>query len=746
MRPTSRRIEPRPAAALTLACVLAGGTASGAGRAPPVQDAVTGLETITVYARRLTPITEVAATVTVIDAARIEATLVGDVADLVRYEPGLAVRNDPFRFGLDTFAIRGLGGNRVAVEIDDIPAAGGFAVGSYADSGRAFVDPFFLRRVEFLRGPASSLYGSDAIGGVVAMSTLAPADLRSRDAPGTLALRAQAGYSSDDEGWQAGLLGAGRGGPGDWLLGYVRREGRELDTAAQVTPDPRDYTSDAVMAKYALPAVPGGELVLAFEAGVVEQQTSVDAFRGVGRFVNTTALEGDDRMQRQRASVQQSLGAAGRWFDSAQWRAYWQATVTDQDTYELRKAAPPRTPAVQLDRRFDFDESTIGFEFSAVRSFDGARRVHDVVYGVDASRSRLEERRDGLQTTIATGATTSVILGESFPLRDLPLTDVTEIGAYVQDHISQPGSRWTLIPALRADYYALDPSTDRIYREDNPSSRPVRVDEVSFAPKLGLTFAVADGLLAFFQYAHGFRSPPPEDVNIGLEIPLFRVRAVPNPDLQPEDSDGFELGLRFTGSAWTGTVSAFRTDYDNFIESKVNIGVDPATGVTLFQSRNVAEARIDGIEASLRWDGAAFDPRFDGWSARFAASWTRGRDLVRDQPLNSIEPPRAVLGARYEAPAAKWAGELALTLVEAQRQVDRSLANLYRTDGYATLDLFAEWRFDARLRLTVGLFNLTDQDYVQWADVRGRTADDPLLPYYTRPGFNAAATMYLYVR
>ena len=83
------------------------------------------------------PVTRVAATVTVIEQARIESTLVSDIRDLVRYEPGLTVRNDPFRFGLDTISIRGLGGNRVAVEIDGIPAAPGFAVGSYADSGRA---------------------------------------------------------------------------------------------------------------------------------------------------------------------------------------------------------------------------------------------------------------------------------------------------------------------------------------------------------------------------------------------------------------------------------------------------------------------------------------------------------------------------------------------------------------------------------------------------------------------------------
>ncbi len=698
------------------------------------------LETVTVYARRVTPLTEVAATVTVIDEARIQTTLTRDIREMVRYEPGLSVRSDPFRFGLDTISIRGLGGNRVAVEIDGIPAAGGFALGSYSDSGRAFVDPMFVHRVEFLRGPASSLYGSDAIGGIVAMSTLTARNLLQGSTDG-LAMRTEAGFASDDEGWHAGAVAAGSAGPGEWLLGYVRREGHEVETAADVEPDPRDYASDSFMAKYAFPSVPGGALTLAFEAGEIEQQSTVNAFIGVGRFINTTALSGDDRLGRRRASVEQALGPAGKWFDSAEWRLYWQATTTDQDTDETRKAVPPRTPAVRLDRSFDFDESTFGVEFAAVRRFDGRRVGHEVVYGLEATRARIEEMRLGTQTVIATGQTSNVILGETFPLRDLPLSDVTEIGIFAQDDITIGGSRWTVIPALRVDYYELDPEMDTIYREDNPATTPVGVDEVSVSPKLGVTYRIADDLHAFFQYARGFRSPPPEDVNIGLEIPLFRYRAVPNPDLQAETSDGFELGLRSTGEAISFTASMFQTAYDDFIESRVNLGTD-ASGVTLFQSQNVAEARIYGAELSALANVGIWWDSLDGWTGRLAASWTWGDDLVCDKPLNSIDAPRMVLGLRYDAPSQRWGTELAITAVEAQRDVDTSTVDLYRTDGYATVDLLAEWRLSPRLHLNVGLFNLTDEEYIDWADVRGRANDDTLVPYYTQPGFNASAALH----
>ena len=697
------------------------------------------LETVMVYARRLTPVSRVAATVTVIDQARIETTLATDIRELVRYEPGLSVRNDPFRFGLDTISVRGLGGNRVAVEVDGIPAAGAFAVGSYADSGRAYVDAAFVDRVEFLRGPASSLYGSDAIGGVVAMTTFTPEMLLTRG-EGEHAVRTDAGYDSASDGWRAAVLAAGTIGEAKWLVGYSRREGHESDTAADVVPNPSEYTSDSALLKVT-GAVPGGPLTLTAEAGRSQQATDVDAFLGVGRFLNTTALAGDDEMLRYRVSLGQALTGANAAFDSADWSAYWQGTETDQETYEVRRAVPPRTPPVQLDRTFTFDESTIGFEFTAVKSLGSGSIVHDVVYGFEATRSELDELRDGLQTNLTTGATTPTILGETFPLRDLPLSTVVEVGAFVQDEVQFDDARWTLVPALRVDYYDLTPETDRIYREDNPATAPAGVDEVSFAPKLGATYRISDRVGVFFQYAHGFRSPPPEDVNIGLEVPLFNIRAIPNPNLRPETSDGFEAGLRLTGSPVALTASVFQTEYGDFIESKVNLGVDPATGVTLFQSQNVAEARIYGAEFDARADGSAWSPRLEGWSGRLAGSWIRGEDLTRDVPLNSIDPPRLVLSVRYDAPSTRWGSELALTAVEAQREVDRSRADLYRTDGYATLDWLANVSLGPRLRLNVGLFNLTDTAYIEWSDVRGRVADDPLVPYYTRAGFNASASL-----
>lgn len=728
----------RPAA--TAVAILAGAVVAPplAAAADPVR---TELETITVYARRLTPIEQVAASVTVIDWQQIERTLSSDVKQLVRYEPGLTVRNDPFRFGLDTFSVRGLGGNRVAVEIDGVPAAGGFAVGSYSDTGRSFIDLAFVDRVEFLRGPASSLYGSDAIGGIVAMTTVQARDLLQTSGARS-GLRSAAGYAGVDHGWHVSLIGAVQAGPGSLLAGYVRREGREPGTAADVRPDPRDYTLDSVLVKYRFENLSSGPLTLTAEGGRARQDTAVDAFLGVGRFAATTRLVGDDSADRYRLSVDQSR-STGAWYDTLDWRVYVQGTDTSQDSFETRRAVPPRTPPLQIDRQFRFEDRTWGLEATVVDDVRAGRIGHAVVYGFEASRTRIDEVRDGLQTNLTTGAVTNVILGETLPVRDLPVSDVTKIGLFAQDQVSTPGMAWALTPALRVDYYELDPRPDATYRQDNPNSTAVGLREVSIAPKLGVTRRFSDTLGGFLQYSRGFRSPPPEEVNIGLEIPLFNVRAIPNPDLRAETSDGYEVGLRWRPSLGEVTASVYDNEYRDFIESKVNLGRDPATGVTLFQSQNVARARIYGAELSATLRGEALAPALRGWTGRLTAAWSSGADLEQREPLNSVDPPSAVLGLRYDAASGRWGTEWTVTAVEAKSRVDDTPVDLYQPGGYATLDWVANVDLGRGLSLRAGVFNLTGTRYIEWADVRGRAAGDPLIPYYTRPGRNLSLTLRL---
>lgn len=135
---------------------------------PEEEITVTG--TRTARPTRLTP-----GSIAVIDADKIDQNLSQDLRDLFRYEPNISVGNNR-RYGLQDINIRGLGGNRVLILNDGIRLPTQFSFGT-SSLGRDYVDIESLQRVEVVRGPASALYGSDALGGVVSFRTIDPEDL-----------------------------------------------------------------------------------------------------------------------------------------------------------------------------------------------------------------------------------------------------------------------------------------------------------------------------------------------------------------------------------------------------------------------------------------------------------------------------------------------------------------------------------------------------------------------------------------
>ena len=191
----------------------------------------------------------VSARISVIDQARIERELVQNIDDLVRYEPGVDVVNQSSRFGRSGISVRGIGGNRVQIEVDGVATSDYFSIGSFSNASRDFVDVDSLKQVEIIRGPASALFGSDALGGVVSFVTKGPADyLVDRD----WYLGASGGYNDVDNSVVGSATAAGRAGEWSWMVRANARDGEERDVEGA---DPHQFDSLNVLAKltYGLP-------------------------------------------------------------------------------------------------------------------------------------------------------------------------------------------------------------------------------------------------------------------------------------------------------------------------------------------------------------------------------------------------------------------------------------------------------------------------------------------------------------
>jgi len=685
------------------------------------------------------PLSEVAAQVTVIDIDDIREGMAEDLDGLLKYEPGLDMETAGTRFGASSINIRGIGGNRVAIEIDGIPVRDQFAIGAYSNGGRALVEPDRIKRVEVLHGPASVMYGSNALGGVVAITTWDPTDLLSAtDNSAWFGLRG--GYQGANDSWVGSGMAAWGEGAHGFLAAATYRDGHELDNQApaEIPDDPQDWDSRDFMFRYTYDTNGGNQLRLSAQSTERDVKTEINSLLGYGRrFRNTTELLGDDHDESRRLSLDY-LFSAGGW-EQGTLRVFDVNHDTDQLSREERaKGVNP----VDISRRFLYGQDISGVELNLFREVIWGSSLHRISTGAQWKRTDITEMRDGLQTSLLDGSSTNVILGEELPVRDFPISQTDEYGIFLQDEISLADGRWEVSPALRWDRYELEPKPDQLWLEDNPDTPVVAVSENQMTPRLGILFHPSDRWTFYGQYSQGFRAPPFEDANIGFDIPLFGFRAIPNPDLKSETSEGIELGMRHITGSSSLSLTLFDTDYDDFIESRVLIGVDPATGDLIFQSRNIDKARIYGVDIRYDQDLSAWHPSMQGWMLNLAAYRAQGDNRQTDQPLNSIAPPQAVLGLSWVSADGAWdfAANGTFTAAKKQSDIDQTDGERFATPSWEIVDLTAGWRPSGRWELRVGIFNLGDKTYWRWLEVANMEADDPMIALLSRPGRSYSVT------
>ncbi|MEM8816904.1 MAG: TonB-dependent receptor [Pseudomonadota bacterium] len=687
-----------------------------AGSALPIE------ELIVVAHKQARPLHEIAANVSTFDSASLRHELASSVADAFRYAPGIDFETAGSRFGAESINIRGISGNRVAVLLDGVPISDQFNVGSFSNATRDFVNAGFVDQLEVLHGPASALYGSAAIGGVVAMRTANPRALSGAEGQGG---RLVGTWRDDNASWHGTAMQAFAGKSLAVLAGISFRQDEEHDPAAADTNlDRRRSDSQSALLKFVFDDAFGNAWQAGFYRQASDVSSDLNSMLGSGRFRSNTALEGDDNYRTEIVSLEYRFG--GGLFDGGVARAYRQTASVRQHTYDERGLA--RRP-VAIDRYFAFDQDVRGVELNLQKQFSTASLAHRLAFGVEYRRRETEELRDGMSLGLDDGIVSKVLLGEVFPLRDFPISVAKDWGAYLEDTVSL--GRWSLITALRADRYDMTPQVDAVYAEDYPFAEVVSISDAEVSPKLGLIYQLLDTTEIYLQYTQGFRAPPYEDANIGLEIPLFNYRAIPNPDLRSEQSEGFDAGLRWRGVNGKAHFSIFRTEFDDFIESRVRLGPDPVSGRILFQAQNIDTALIEGLEAggSLQLDAVSA-----GLSVDLSLFLARGENRDNGEALNSVAPPQAVASVRWRSANDRWRASLRGTFTDGWSDLDESGGELFEPSGHAVFDLYLARQVGDKVTLRAGILNLGDRTYWSWTDVRGLAPDDPVIPYLSRPG------------
>ena len=706
-------------------------------------------EVVVVGAKTERPLRSTAAQVDVLDRESLDRQQLADLGAISRYAPSLETditgsRASGNRFGSNGLAIRGIGGNRVALELDGVPLPQQFDVGEHADSGRLAVDPAIIKRIEILRGPASALYGSDAIGGVVAIGTFDGRDLVSSGERHYSGLRG--GWFGVDRSASGSATYAWSGTDDSLLLSVGHRAGHERsDKGREVAADQLDFSQWQLFGKWTRHFNGGGHLRVSADYFARETDSDLRTRLGYGRFAASARLRGDDGQSRYRITSEYGLPDFG-WADQADLTLYFQRSHTDQRTDEHRRrrgAAADAPPSTFIERDFLFTERAFGGEIRLRRNFRSGPMTHLLVAGVEWDRRHLRERRDAQQTTLATATTSKNVLGERFPLRDLPLSTTDKAGLFIQDEI-QIGNL-TFIPALRWDSFDLDAQPDDILAAH---VTPVDRDGGELTLRLGAIWQFREDWSAYAHYAEGFRNPPAKDVNLFLDLVTFAgdAKALPNPDLQAEHLRNLEAGIRLRRYGSAIDVAVYHARYDDFIESLALIG-SQTTGaaggrrLSLFQSRNLEKASIHGVELRLQQSLGHFHEALQRWQIEGGLHWARGENDVTDRPLNSVNPLKAVSRFRWESESGTAASELRVTHYGKQGRADFSDATFFVPDAATIVDFVFEWRRPSHLQWRFGVYNAAGKRYWRYADVRRLTAGDPQVEAASQPGAHAALTV-----
>ncbi|NLS12902.1 TonB-dependent hemoglobin/transferrin/lactoferrin family receptor [Vibrio sp. SM6] len=657
-------------------------------------DAMVFDEVVVSATRSNTQIVDTAASVAVISEADIEDNMIESLEDLFKYTPGVSVQTNP-RQGVQSINIRGVEGNRVKVLVDGVSQGNQFTPGgpnsNFINSARVDIDTDLVKAVEIVKGAASSLHGSDAIGGIVAFETKDPADfLKDGDFGG----HAKINYSSKDSSFRESVALANRFGDVETLLAYTRTDGKEVDNFGDKLP--QDASSNDVLAKLHYQVNDSNRI----ELNGMYIRNDGDIVQEYSGYSNGIGTDVKDQYQ---IGIKHIWDINANIVDTLSWQFDWIAKKENGVTKRLKDSNN------NYQRKdYIYDEKGYQVEIQLDKYFTLGNTEHFVVYG--ASYVDKDIKNTNMEYNS---------VGGNKEIFYIPGATEHRYGLFAQDEISLGDFIFT--PGIRYDAFKTKPGDTSKNPSQNPDSDYKTFSDSAVTARLGTVYKLNEQNRVFAQVSQGFRAPDFQELYYSYGNPNHGYINRPNPDLKAEESLSYELGLRNNTAFSNSEVAVFYSDYDNFIDTDTVSGswspMDPA----IIQYVNINKAIIKGVEFSnsVNWD--AFLP-VSGVSTRVAATYTDGEDGNND-PLNSVNPWNLVAGISYDS-VNNWGTTFTVNYMAKKDSSDINGDDVLEKPSATILDLTAYYRPMKDLTLRAGVFNLTNEEYYYWSDVRDLTLEN----------------------
>lgn len=651
-------------------------------------------EVVVTALRAETALADVPGTVHVVDREALQAAAPRTTPDALRGLPSVMVQKTGY--GQGSPYLRGFTGFRTLMMVDGIRLNNS----TFRDGPNQYwntVDPWSVARYEAVLGPASVLYGSDAVGGAVNALSLAPPawtgqaawerTLAARAATADESLQTRAGVrgrATERLGFAAGAtwkkFNDVRGGADVGRQRHTGYEETDFDLRADV-----DFDS-------------GATLTLAHQ-----QVAQDDAWRTHSTFygIDWKGLKaGDDRKRsydQDRALTYLRLADA----DRAGAVAAYRLTLS-------RQAQDERLHRVRADGRRD-ESGVDATTWGAALELESPSALGRWVYGVDVARDAVDSFSRRYQ---ADGSLNKV--EAQGPVGDDATYDL--VGVFVQDTAALFNGALEATPGIRYTYAALD--ADRVL---DPVSGMVGArsddwDSVVGSLRLLAPLGAERRHAVYAGLAQGFRAPNLSDLT-RLDAARSDEIETPVDDLDPERFVSAELGARYDDGRRSAEIAGYTTWIEDLIvRAPTGETVDELREVT---KKNAGKGYVAGVELILGWQVA------EDWHLRLSGSWMEGNVdayptsdpvAVRDS-ISRLMPLTGQAAVRWQPAGRPYWLE---AVVDAAEKATRLSADDARDDqrippggtpGYAVLTLRGGATVRDDLQLTVALENVADEDY-----------------------------------
>lgn len=172
-----------------------------------------------------------------------------------------------------------------------------------------------------------------------------------------------------------------------------------------------------------------------------------------------------------------------------------------------------------------------------------------------------------------------------------------------------------------------------------------------------------------------------------------------NPDLKPEESTAYEIGLDHQISDnLTTSISVYQTNVNNLITS--NSTYDPATNSTTARYENINKAKFQGGELGLKW-------KQDDLFLSTEYAYVRAKNELTD--LDIAYRPRQTLTLTTGLENSVYG--ISASLVARSDSNAQNIANSVKVPGYATIDLNAYWNINPNVKVFTNIQNVGDVEY-----------------------------------